>query len=276
MPSTDDETPNGIWFDGRFIPFICGGAPDDGNQTGDEPIDTPSAVAPPPPSFVPADEFKTFQTSIMDRLDEMRQGMAAMRTAPQAPMAIAPAADRISEEQFENAVTVGDGKVVRAYIRQEKDDLKREHIDPLSAVGLDGLANLTKQVTFKEMPRYEKYKKEIDASLATLPAATRLNPEVLKVMYDAVVGRHADEIEADARQSAARTRDAEPAEGAPTRRAARVPTGDQIRTVEDLAGDEGIKALGELGRGGKDANEFARALGYDSWKDYMKKTEAYV
>jgi hypothetical protein len=169
--------------------------PNTDDETPDEPIEPAAAAAPVAPSFVPSDEFKTFQSLILGRFDEMAQGLAAMRVgaAPQAHAPAAPAVERVTEQQFEDAVAGGDGKVVRAYIRQEREDLKREHIDPLSTTGLESLAGLTREVVFKNMPRYEKYKKEIDASLATLPAATRLNPEVLKVMYDAVVGRHADE-----------------------------------------------------------------------------------
>jgi hypothetical protein len=238
----------------------------------------PSAepVAAPAPSFVPADEFKQFQTTITSTLDALREGISAIRASGGTVAPSAPAAPRITEEEFDQAMAAGDGKTARAYIAQQRDDLKREHIDPLSSTGLDAVANLTKQITFGAMPRYAKYAKEIDALVAQMPSAARLNGEALRLAYDAVVGRHADEIEAEARDMAAR-RTTEPPEAAPAgRRGVRVPTGDRAPTVEEFAGQEGVQALAELGRSGRSADDFARALGYKDWKSYIKDTEVAV
>lgn len=252
MPNTDDVTPDPI-------------------------EEMPAVAAPAAPSFVPADEFKQFRDSMTGMMETMREGFAAMRASGAAPSPAASTVARISDDEFDEAVASGNGKVARAYLAQQKDDLKREHIDPLSTTGLDSLSGLTKEVVLKVMPRYAKYKGEVDALVAQMPAQARLNPEALKMAYEAVVGKHADEIEAEAREQATRARNAEPPESAPTgRRGTRISSGDKTPSVEDVAGAEGAQALAELGRGGKSSDDFARSLGYKDWKTYMKETEAYV
>lgn len=253
MPNTDDVTPDPI-------------------------EETPAVAAPAAPSFVPADEFKQFQTTITETLGALREGIAAIRAGGgQPPSASTAAPIRITDDEFDEAVASGNGKVARAYLAQQKDDLKREHIDPLSTTGLDSLSGLTKEVVLKGMPRYAKYKGEIDALIAQMPPQARLNPEALRMAHDAVIGKHADEIEAEAREQATRARTAEPAETVPSsRRGTRIPVGDKTPSVEDVAGAEGAQALAELGRVGKSSDDFARSLGYKDWKSYMKETEAYV
>jgi hypothetical protein len=212
-------------------------------------------------------------------MSTMQEGLAAIRasgsSAPVSPAA--PSASRITDEEFDEASAAGNGKVIRAYLAQSAADLKREHIDPLQSTGLDAIAGLTRRTVLEPLPYYKKYQKEIDGFIAQMPAASRLQPEVLQIAHDAIVGRHITEIETEFRESATRARTAEPAESTPAaRRGARVPTGDHLPSVEEYAGAEGVQALAELGRTGRDENEFARSLGYKDWKTYMKETREYA
>lgn len=193
----------------------------------------------------------------------------------------------ITDEEIDAAVLSGQGaaakirSIVDRAVNATAQRIVREHIDPLREVGLNSMAALSHEVTLSKMPRYGQYKKEIDERLALLDPALRTNPAVLKMTYDAVIGSHADEIAAQAREEAIRGQQDEtqrkqaetsaPGTGAGAK--GQRPQAE-VATAEALGGSDALDALAHKGSGGQSQDAFAQGLGYKDWSDYMAQYAA--
>jgi len=227
-----------------------------------------------PPQFVPAEEFKLFQQTITQSLETLNEGIraiAANRVAGNAPGPTHAEPD-MTEEQYLEAIDNRDTKTIRRYQEQREAKLRATYIDPLQALGLDSIAGLTKEMTVRRMPHYEKYKKEIDGYIALLPAASKLNPEAHMIAYRAVVGQHVDEIVEESRQKTLREQSDPANAGRPGGTTGRDTGGGKgkVPTVEEKFGADASEALRSVGR---DEEGFARRLGYKSWADYVAMTD---
>lgn len=228
----------------------------------------PVAAAPPPPTFVPTDDFKKFQESMAGTLGQIvdrLEGLAAVRAA--APAA-APEA-RITEAQYDDAIREGNGPVIRAYHQQEMEVFRRGHVEPLSTTGLTAVTELSKVTFLGTKPHYRRFQKEIDARLAQLPPQALANPRAYEIAYDSVVGSHAHELVAEAEEAARRQAAAGPADTVPAGASGRgKATPSDVPSVQDFLGQDAAVALQEKGM---DGDAFARRLGYrGGWAEYVK------
>ena len=230
-----------------------------------------------PPTFVPTEDFKAFQQTITSTLNTMSESLRALTANRQAGNAAAEAAEaRITDEQYETAVTTGDPKTIRAYLDQRDRDFKRAYIDPLEQTGLGAVAELTRASALAGKPLYTRFRSEVDQYIDSMPPASRLNPKLHQLAYEAVVGRHHDELSREATEAAMRQATQDPKAagsiGRSTSRAAGAGGSSEVPDAKELFGAEA--AIEVASKGGEDA--FARRLGYDGWADYLKKTGVEV
>lgn len=259
----------------------------------------PEKPATPPPATITKEEVQTLVTGavqgvaaelgrVVGELSTQVQALASRQ--PQVvvqPAGVPPTSTRISDEEIDTAVMSGQGAAARIRalvdraVTEATDRVIKERIDPLQNWGVNSIANLSQEVAASKMPHYPKYKKEIDARLATLDPSVRANPAVLKMVHDAVVGENIEDFRREAAEAATRQAQETQSTGTPTagRSAApgtgagREPTREapEVPSVETLGGAEGVAALGHKGKGGQSQDDFARGLGYKDWNTYMKQ-----
>lgn len=233
----------------------------------------------PPPQFVPAEEFKAFQTQMTGFMETMKSTMEGMQaiaaSRPAAPYTpAASAAKVITRAEYEQAVRDQDSGVIDAWHDQKIAALRRDHIDPLRGTGFNALGDLTKEVAIAKLPHYKKYQKEIDAIVDQLPAETKLSPQAYVMAHDAVVGRHHDELTAEAKEAWARSQTTPADAGTPGGTTGRDTGGGKgkLPTVEEMFGVDAAEALRSKG---VDGDQWARRMGYKGgWKEYVELTQA--
>ena len=257
------------------------------------PAEPPKVDPPaPPPAVATKDDLKAMLDGALAgvgaqvgaALGELKVGIEALASrAPQ--VVVAPGGTQtaapvpITDDEIDQAIASGQGVAsrVRALIDRAvttaADRLMKEHIEPLRNFGVNTLADLSHKVAASGMPKYAKYKKEIDERLNQLSPELRANPEAIKMIHDAVVGSHADDIEREAAEAAVRKAQEPPAPPSPgTGAAPGAPrTGGDVPSLIDVAGQEGLEALKHKGRGNMDQDALAQSMGYKSWADYQKQ-----
>jgi len=262
--------------------------------------------APPPASTVSKEELQTLLSGALEgvagqlagavqqlntRLEELasRQPQVYVQPAPPA----SPAQVDTSDADIDAAVLSGQGaaqhirRMVDRAVNKATQQVLDQHVKPLQDYGVNTISELSRRVTMGNMPRYNKYKKEIDEKLNLLSPDVRANPTVIETVYNAVVGSHSDEeikeaVEAAVRQAQETPPPATPAPSAS--RSATPGTGAGPGATRDTSGDlpdvqtylgsdasEGLDALKNKGTGGQSADDFARGLGYADWATYMKQ-----
>lgn len=254
-------------------------APKEGGPGGgNPPAATPPATTPPAPSFVPADEFKRFEGVVSQTLGTIKESLSAIaadRTARgELPAAPPPIAD-VTDAELQKAMEEDPVKVpglIRKMMRATEERIRREEVAPLRQQGEVLIANLAQAVGKTGMPRYDRFKAEIDRRLASLPAAYRVSPEVYKSIHDAVVGENVEAIVKEEVEKAIRqAREPEPVLGEPgTKVTGRTqPTTPQVPTAVELFGAD---VADEIARKGGEET-YAKRLGYPDWAAYAKLTK---
>ena len=264
-------------MDSIFGHLVAPAKPISGGSDNDPPEGEVPAAVVAAPTFVPADEFKSYQATMQGNFDQLNQtigvlrdALVAARPAPPTPPAAGAPGGSITEEQYVEAIQTGDARTVRAFHEQDKQRLIVEHINPLRDTGLDAIAGITREMATGQLPYYKKYQKEIDAHISNLPANMRMTPQVYRLAHDAVVGSHIDEITTEAREAAIRA-PAAPEPMPSGGRTGRTSSVGAVPTVEELMGKDASDALAFRGMTG---DTFAQRLGYKSWADYAKLATA--
>lgn len=217
-------------------------------------------------------------------LDESRRPVAMVPSGPAAP-----ARPVISDEDIENAIAAGTGAAgrIRAMVDGQVRDLEssvQRRLDELTTTGMTSIASVTREVVLKQLPKYAKYKKEIDAKIAQLPMNAQADAAVLKIVHDSIVGQHLEELEREAHEAALRKADEGETPATPTapRKTANAPgaggRGEKrsMPTFEEYVGAEGKDILRndkDHRSGVKDGDTYAQSLGYESWAHYMQVEE---
>lgn len=225
------------------------------------------------------------------KIAELRGALDESRRIPASAVPSGPAAPTrpvISDEDIENAIAAGTGasKKIREMVDGQVANLEasvQRRLDELTTTGMASIANVTKEVVLKQLPKYKTYQKEIDAKLATLPATALANAEVLKLIHDSVVGAHVADLEREAHEAALR-KPVEDGDGGtpPTRgKTANAPgaggrgSSKSVPTFEEYVGVEGANCLKDKDprSGVKDGDSYAVSLGYESWAHMMQAEE---
>lgn len=241
---------------------------------------TEVAAVPPTPTFVPTDDFKQYQATMQTALERLTEsiGMMAQQVGRgPAPVAV-PTAARITREQYAEALREGNVDVLEAWQAQREADLLARHVAPLASTGTAALSALNRE-RLAGKPHYARFRKEVDAALAEVPAEHQANPALVDKVYAMVVGEHAGVLEAEAREAAIRQATqppAEPATPAPSagRTAGKTGAGT-LPTPEELLGAEAGEALrsklSDPSSRYSDVDGWARSMGYrGGWSEYVE------
>lgn len=246
---------------------------DENEDVTETPTPTLEPTPPPAPSYVPADEFKTFQATITDTLGTIRESLQVLNSArvhePARPAA--PTYEDATDEEIESALAEGKGakvfrKMVDAAVKRVETKYDARQSD-LELTAGTSLSNMAARMAKPLMKYYDKpyIKKEVDSYIANLPAKDKLNPENFVVVYNAVAGAHMDEIIADEREAALRAAAAKSAP-VPGGASGRANSSAVEPTVEEEFGPEAARELRSRGR---DIDRIAQAFGFKDGKEYM-------
>lgn len=268
----------------------------------------PKTVAPEPtpepvvqaPQGVTKDDLKTLlegamggvTAAITPVLGQLQQGMAQL--AERQPQVIVqgqptPQAPQITDEEIDNALLTGQGGAARIRALVDRavnvaaERIVREHVQPLQDTGLSSLSALAHKVGLSGLQHYPRYRKEIDQRVNALDPSLRANPDALSLIYNAVVGEHANDLAREAAEEAVRKAQ-EPAPEVQHARSARPGTGagagghreePALQSAEDVGGADGMAALAHKGNGQGNVTQdaFAQSMGYANWQSYMKQYE---
>jgi hypothetical protein len=257
--------------------YIAGGADGDGDEPNPNEGDG-TEPKPETPQYVSAEEFRQFQAQSQESAKALTEAINLMRSAVErtpAPAQPAPSNEPIvSREEYIRAVQEGDVDKVARYESQIETRFA-SRIGQMEQAGTNAIADLNKRTTVGNLPYYERFKKEIDTLVGTLPANLKMSPDVYKYAHDKVVGEHVTELVSEAKEAALRKpagEDIESPSAGRSGRAVRGTSGDKIPTPRDLGGEEVEQALAFRGM---DGDMQAQKMGYKSWADYMEKTKEY-
>lgn len=250
-----------------------------GKEAVAPPVAAPPATpeAPPPAQeFVTPSMMQDFEQRMQARMQEtLMQGFSEVLSRVQVPQAAPtrptiPQVDETElEEHYAKAVEDGDGKKAAALLKQirQLDRARSEaQLAQIQEWGTSQIDQLTNEVTVKGMPHWGRFESEINAQLAQLPPSQRADAKVKRIVYNAVLGAHAEELIAEAKQEAIRGID-EGGEGIAGRGSRNAP---QL-SPEDMADLEvPATARKTLSRLRTDEDAFARKLGFANWAAYQK------
>ena len=257
----------------------------DSDPLPDQPEIAPEGEAQPsPPAFVPAEEFRSFQQTMQGSMSALTEALTSMRatmdmTAQQSrrreeePRS-APEAT-VSRAQYVEAIQQGDVALVERYEAQQEAKIAAR-ISQLEATGMNQFSQLNKRTETGGLEYYQRFQKEIDAMVESLPPQVRMQPGCYAYAHNAVVGQHAKELIAEAQEAALRKPTvAERPESLTGRGRSGREAGKDATAVPsayDLGGEAAEQALQMRGMTQDDQ---ARKMGYADWKDYMTKVAEY-
>ena len=246
-------------------------------------VDPPAIPDPNPPSiptFVPADEFRQFQATINGQFSQFQENFNAILAqlgSRKDDITSEPVIEDVTKEEIEQVLA--DGKGADKILKLIDGRLKKmegafgKRVQDLENVGLTAISEHSKDLAAGDMPYYSKFKKEIDAYVATLPAHLRVNKQVYVVAHNAIVGQHLPEILKEEKEkilrAAADPTDATDSTGINGRD--KGTRKDEIPTVEELLGKDAADALVSIGR---TPDQHAAHMGHKDWKTFAAFAKA--
>lgn len=245
---------------------------------------TPKIVAPPvvepaapvvaetvpeTPKYVTIEQLNAMEQSINRMAENFNSGIQTLVNAQrqnQTPSNQPPA--EVTEAELDQAAQSGEG--VGRVLKRALADLERkivtQYVDPVRAQGADVIGQLSERVVRSEMPYYDLLKTDVDKMLDNMDPGLRMQPKVLKHVYDTVVGQNINKIVArEVETQLRKTTDGDPTETPTTTRTA----SPKDPSAEETFGREALDSLKFL-KGAPDPDLFAQRLGYKDAKEYLK------
>jgi hypothetical protein len=226
--------------------------------------ETPPAA--PEPKFVTSDQLSELNAKLNGQFEQINHGFQALLNAQRQGPAPAP----MVEEDLDEALAGGEdvGSVLKKAMGQLERRIVNQYIAPIQNEGMKTIAQLSERVVRGEMPYYDLLKDKMAPVLSGMDPALSMKPEVIKHVYDNMVGQNITKIvgmeiekQIRAKVGGGKTQD--------TGETGRV-TGSKERTFDDVFGKESLDAIRHL-KGNPDPDEFAKRLGYKDAKDYLAK-----
>jgi len=234
---------------------------DEAKPEGQEP-ETPPATT--PPAYASMDEFRQLQDRVTGQFEVMMGTL--QRLMPQQQQYAPPIAEEMGDEELQQALLTGDVGAVKKLLASEREKIVREYIAPLQQVGISAIADINQKLVKSEMPYYELVQKDMESQLSQVAPELRMQPQVIKHIYNATLGANLDKVVNAAIERKIRSE----REGS-TQDVAGARTGGQRsdQTVEGYFGEDSLQALRSVGKG-MDADSFAKKLGYKDAKEYLE------
>ncbi|MFA5234445.1 MAG: hypothetical protein WC390_08615 [Sulfurimonas sp.] len=251
-----------------------------------EPVVTPvELVAEPASPVVTKDEFQSFQTTMMEKFDNVTNYFMKQNQPQQTVQSTAPVIDDVSDEEYADAIAgnITDKHKAAAITQKRHEAIAKrsnaqlmQEIEQLKTVGMASIGNLNQQ-TLTTLPHYKTYKKEIDQAISQLPPENRVNADALKGVYNYIIGGHLDEILASERETVLRQA------ATPQTETGKSTTGrtSTSRTANASTAPDPTEALPEAALqairfkygslGPASVEKFAQSQGAKDWETYYKK-----
>lgn len=236
------------------------------------PVETP---AEPTPQYATVEQMQQMVEGVASKLQEnlaqfvqgQPQQVVYQQAVPQQQQAHEPTLDEINEA-FEEGDT---RKALQLQAQREaiREQKYQQQLAALRQEGQSWVSGVNSQLLGTLVPDYSKYDKDVKRKMEELglPKDQQSNPEIVKLITNAVKGEKLDEIFAE-RQEAERRR----ANDALTD----VPNGSRSNpsniSPEQVFSDDAVHALRAVGQ---DQDSFARKRGYGSWKEYEANAKAF-
>lgn len=177
------------------------------------------SATPEPKAATPVIDEAKLAAGIAEGLKATLSEMGRREDAPpvRASAPSLPAIEDVTEESIFEAMEQGDRAKAASLMRKarsaDRQRIERESLSPILSNGVAALSSMARELA-NNLPYYQKYKKEIDGEIdrwqAQNPGAAP-SVEHFKAARDIVVGRHAAEIEHEAREAGIRqAREPEP------------------------------------------------------------------
>ena len=249
----------------------------DNDETQETPAPAPEPTpTPTPPQFVAADEFRAFQAVITGTLNTIQESIQAQRSAQvhEAPRPEVQVEDA-SDAEIEQALQTGTGaSTFRKLLAASEAKLRKELNTRAGAIentAGSSLADIATRVSKPLMKHYDKpfIRKEVDALIAQMPVESRVNPNNHLIIYNAVVGQHADELIAESVEAALRAGKTPGVKPGDT--SSRNNAGPNKTTIKDVFGENSERELRAMGR---DLDRVAKGLGFKDADEYIKYAQA--
>lgn len=231
-------------------------------QPGDP---TPAPAPDPAPAAVGRDEFQAFVAQNTQTLQTIAESMRVLATANAAGQrTVPPTIDDVSDEEINQAALQGNPiaplirRAAKAEAARETRELKAR-LEQLQQGHGVALQSLSAEVIAGKLPHYQRFAREIADRMAPLADNLKSDPNTIRQVYNMVVGAHAEELVAEAKEQAVRaTREAPPAVARGGAATGRQVAAEGKLQPEDVFDAQTMRALRESG--GPEAH--AAKLGY--------------
>ena len=237
----------------------------------------PTKTDAPKPTYATADDVgalaKRFDdiNSTLQRLQGFVEG--AVRTQPQA----APAAEpELTDADINKALQAADegtnpAAIIRALAEKTAARSTARVEQQLQALQDYGVQNFQTfaEAQVRALPHFKRFEKEIRTEIDKLQPALRGSAQAWEYAYQLVRGRHADEMANEAAEEAVRkAKEQFPSAAPPAQQEPpKLKDGRPVPTAQDLGGHVAVEALAIKGMTEED---FAKKMGYESWKDVVE------
>ena len=238
----------------------------------DDPTKAGGAGGAAAPTFVPTDDFKLFQTQVLQQFENIGASLKAISASAvargeQPPKPVEP--EVITTEQYAEAVREGNVEIIEKYYKRQQFDTIRQ-LAPSLQLGLDSVGLIVAASAATKLPYYKRFKEEIDRYVGGMTSEMRMTPQAYEIAHNVVVGRNAPIITQEAVEAALRSANVDPKQanagsGAGSRAGGGGSGGGQAPSVAELFGPEAEAALVSKG---DTPDSWARKLGYKDWAMY--------
>jgi len=254
---------------------------EDEQEVTETPEETPEVT--PQVGLTPEDlaALRADNSALREQLAEMRGAVDALKAQPhyvQVPGGGQPAETGVSDEELDRAVSEGQGvgnkfrALVDQAVRHATSRIKAEEIDPLKSYGTSALKELA-STSIRNLKYYPDYKKEIEMVAAQVPVENLGNPQTWQLIYNNVVGGHADEIETRAVEAAMRQKRDVADGGAPSGGGRQTAAPPKTVHAADLGGRDAEIALRNKGVSEDEMVQRMRIPGVTTWAEYVEMGE---
>ena len=225
-----------------------------------------------PATFVPTDDFKTFQTQVLQQFENIGASLKAISAQavsrgeqPKPPTE----PEVVTSEQYAEAIREGNVEVIEKHHRRQQFETIRQ-LAPSLQLGLDSVGLIVAESAAAKLPYYKRFKEDIDRYVGGMTPEMRMTPQAYEIAHNVVVGRNAGVIAQEAVEAALRSANIDPKQanaggGAGSRAGAGGGGGGQAPSVAELFGADAEAALTSKG---DTPDSWARKLGHKDWATY--------
>lgn len=224
--------------------------------------------------YVTKDDFNSFKDDLLSRFNTQPQAAPVPAAPPQEAPKIT-----VSQEEIQQAFEDGDNakaSKLLAKLNEEQAAVTTFNIqnqfESQFNMGVDAIANVTKEVAKSGMPLYERFQADIDKRLAMVPASMRMDPNTIRSVYNMVVGENTDALVKEAHEAALR-KEADDEVNLPSGNAnAGDPKEEVLKGLYDeVFSPDSLKALKSM-KGSPNPDQYAQKMGYKDANDYLMQT----